>query len=97
MLGVRQFSTFVSYRHRLRSAERHNRVVAEIFTLPLPLVATREMARPVANSTFNVARLGDVQDGSTHSAELHVVDTHAVFLEVLYETRHAEWFMRLSE
>ena len=87
----------MSYRNRLRSAERHNRVVAEIFTLPLPLIATREVARPVTNSTFDIARLRDVQDGSTHSAELHVVHTHVMFLEVLYETRHAEWFMRLNE
>ena len=55
------------------------------------------MACPMANSTLNIARLGDVQNGSTHSAELHVVDAHIVFLEVLYETRHANWFMRMRE
>ena len=46
------------------------------------------MACPVADSTFNITRLGNIQNRTTDSAKFDIVDADVPFLEVFDEGGH---------
>ena len=46
------------------------------------------MTCPMTNTTFNIARLWNIQDGTTDSAEFDIIDSNTLLLKVFHEFGH---------
>lgn len=55
------------------------------------------MTRPMTNTTFNIARLWNIQDGTTDSAEFDIIDSNTLLLKVFHEFGHcSSWLCRFG-